>query len=60
MTVSVVVVDSGLSDLRGPKLAWHVEDAAIHQRGVAHTALKGKGICVFVVGNFTFDGFPVL
>ena len=35
MTVSVVVVDSGLSDLRGPELAWYVEDAAVHQGGVA-------------------------
>jgi len=50
-----VVVDVGLPDFCGTKLAWHIEDAAVHQGRVA---LPGPriGICAFVVGNPGGDG----
>jgi hypothetical protein len=49
----------GQLDLRGRKLAWHVEDAAVRQ-GWATIAGVPIGICAIVIGNLTFYGFPAL
>jgi hypothetical protein len=38
--------------------ARHVEDAAVHQSGVAIAA--AIGVCAFILGILDFHGFPSL
>jgi len=41
-----MIGDVGLPDFCGPELAWHVEDAAVHQGGAAIAGSTHRYLCV--------------